>query len=192
MTTNPESAPAAVDVPDAPANHGAGAEPATRPGGGETPFDDDPAADHEPVDSTDRGRPDSGAADDLPLEDATAYGIEGYDPDDPWNAVFWIESERAATVLPLTPTSLDHLVGTLTEVRDAQRLALGVLPEDDGDVGIDERPGAFRQVTRAARLATGSAPVARLWQTSVRGRMIIIGGAVVFVVLGIVASLWTR
>jgi hypothetical protein len=126
----------------------------------------------------------------LPLEEATAYGIEGFDPDDPWNAVLCVESERAVTVLPLTPKSLGQLVGTLGEIHAAQRQALGVETEDELP-GPEARPRAFGQVAQAARLATGSAPIARLWQTSTRGRIIIIGGAVLFVVLGIVASVLT-
>jgi hypothetical protein len=129
---------------------------------------------------------------DLPWDEATAYGVEGFDPDDPWNAILCVESDRSVTMLPLTPKSLDHLVGSLGEVREAQRLALGIAgSEDDGDMVRDARPGAFRQVAHAAQLATGSAPVSRLWQTA-RGRLIIIGGAGLFVALGIIASLIAR
>jgi hypothetical protein len=135
--------------------------------------------------------------DDLPLEAATAYGIEGYDPDDPWNAVLCVENEHAVTVLPLTPKSLDHLVTALSEVRDAQRIALGVDPDDipgpdEPSEPEERRPGALRQMTQAARFATGSASVARLWNTSLKGRMVIIGGAVLFVLLGFLASVFTR
>ena len=138
--------------------------------------------------------------DHLPLEEATAYGVEGYDPDDPWNAVLCVESERAVTVLPLTPKSLGELVSSLAEVQDAQRFALGADGlggvEGVGSVeGVEGRRGerrAFRNVADAARFATGSAPVARLWQTSMRGRLIIIAGAVLFVVIGIVASVFAR
>lgn len=135
--------------------------------------------------------------DDLPLEAATAYGIEGYDPDDPWNAVLCVENEHAVTVLPLTPKSLDHLVAALSEVRDAQRIALGVDPDDipgpdEPSETEERRSGALRQMTHAARFATGSASVARLWNTSLKGRMVIIGGAVLFVLLGFLASVFTR
>ncbi len=136
------------------------------------------------------GGTDDGA--DLPLEPAVAFGVEGYDPDDPWNAVLCVESENAVTVLPLTPRSLDYLVATLGEVRDTQRLALGVDPTGEAEPAPDERSGTLQQVARAARLATGSAPVARLWNTSTQGRLIIIGGAALFVALGIVASVLTR
>jgi hypothetical protein len=135
-------------------------------------------------------QPDDPSAD-LPWDEATAYGVEGYDPDDPWNAVLCVESDRSVTILPLTPKSLDQLVGSLVEVREAQRSALGMsASEDENDVVREARPGALRQVAHAAQLATGSAPVSRLWQTSTRGRVIIIGGAVVFVALGIIASVF--
>ena len=165
MTTNPDSGSRVVGVPA-----GSGRREATTDQAQESPS--------------------VSASADLPLEEATAYGIEGFDPDDPWNAVLCVESERAVTVLPLTPKSLGHLVDTLVEVDAAQRRALGVDPEDSPS-GFGERPRAFSQVSQAARLATGSAPVARLWQTSTRGRIIIIGGAVLFVVFGIVASVLT-
>ncbi|SDR97471.1 hypothetical protein SAMN04489717_1210 [Actinopolymorpha singaporensis] len=133
---------------------------------------------------------------DLRLEPATAFGVEGYDPADPWNAVLCVENETVATVLPLTPRSLDHLLAGLIAVRDAQRAALGAEPAPvlDGEAGapLDERPGALRQVGNAARLATGSASVARLWNDAGRGRMVIIGGAVLFVLIGFLASLFTR
>ncbi|MET9019445.1 hypothetical protein ABZV93_05650 [Actinopolymorpha sp. NPDC004070] len=136
----------------------------------------------------------------LRLEPATAFGVEGYDPADPWNAVLCVENETVATVLPLTPRSLDHLLAGLVAVRDAQRVALGAEPAPDlvGEAGatLDERPGerlsALRQVGNAARLATGSASVARLWNDAGRGRMVIIGGAVLFVLIGFLASLFTR
>lgn len=130
------------------------------------------------------------APDDLPVEEAIAYGIEGFDPDDPWNAVMCVESERAVTVLPLTPKNLDLLVGRLAEVREAQRAALGVPSSEDAVPG--DRPSALQHVAHAARVATGSAQVARLWHTSLRGRLIIIGGAVLFVLLGLVASIVSR
>ena len=192
MTTNPESGSRAVGAPggvrdDVPtgdlASHAPRADELTAD---DLPLDDLPPDDLPPDDLP----PDDLAPDDLPLDEATAYGIDGYDPDDPWNAVLCVESERAVTILPLTPKSLDQLVSTLGEVRDAQRFALGV--HGDSDAGLPERPGVFHQMADAARVATGSAPVARLWQTSTRGRVIIIGGAVLFVVLGIVASALLR
>lgn len=135
----------------------------------------------------------------LRLEPATAFGVEGYDPADPWNAVLCVENETVATVLPLTPRSLDHLLAGLIAVRDAQRAALGAEPpvlDDEASAGPDERPGErpgpLRQFGNAARLATGSASVARLWNDAGRGRMVIIGGAVLFVLIGFLASLFTR
>ncbi len=131
----------------------------------------------------------------LRLEPATAFGVEGYDPADPWNAVLCVENETVATVLPLTPRSLDHLLAGLVAVRDAQRAALGGEPpvlDDEAGATPVERPGALRQVGNAARLATGSASVARLWNDAGRGRMVIIGGAVLFVLIGFLASLFTR
>ncbi|REF36550.1 hypothetical protein [Thermasporomyces composti] len=127
------------------------------------------------------------ASDDLPIDEATAFGVEDFDPDDPWNAVLCVESERAVTVLPLTPKNLDLLVERLDEVREAQRTALGV-PSPEGTTR-DDRPGALHQLAHAARLATGSAHVARVWHTSPQGRLVIIGGAVLFVLLGLIASL---
>jgi hypothetical protein len=91
----------------------------------------------------------------------------------------------------LTPRSIDQLLSSLEEVRDAQRHALGLEPEAESEPA-SRRPGALHQMAHAARVATGSAPVARLWQTSLRGRMVIIGGAVLFVALGILASVVTR
>ncbi|MFD2077887.1 hypothetical protein SAMN05421678_10857 [Actinopolymorpha cephalotaxi] len=137
---------------------------------------------------------------DLRLEPATAFGVEGYDPADPWNAVLCVENETVATVLPLTPRSLDHLLAGLIAVREAQRAALGAEPapvlDDETGATSDElrgeRPGALRQVGNAARLATGSASVARMWNDAGRGRMVIIGGAVLFVLIGFLASLFTR
>jgi hypothetical protein len=170
VTSNPDSGSRVVGVPAGPGRREATA------GGAVEPAAEQPAE----------------ASAELPLDEATAYGIEGFDPDDPWNAVLCVESDRAVTVLPLTPKSLGQLVGTLGEIHAAQRQALGVETEDDPLVPEEqERPRAFGQVAQAARLATGSAPVARLWQTSTRGRIIIIGGAVLFVVLGIVASVLT-
>jgi hypothetical protein len=127
----------------------------------------------------------------LPIEDARAYGVDGFDPDDPWNAVLWLESDRAITALPLTPRSLDQIVASLTEVRDAQRLALGMGAADTGDDGRSRSRGMLGGLSHAARVATGSAPVSRLWQSSSRGRWVIIGGAIGFVVLGVIASLLT-
>jgi hypothetical protein len=135
----------------------------------------------------------------LRLEPATAFGVEGYDPADPWNAVLCVENDTVATVLPLTPRSLDHLLAGLVAVRDAQRAALGgeppVLDEEAGagpDEHRGERPGALRQFGNAARLATGSASVARMWNDAGGGRWVIIGGAVLFVLIGFLASLFTR
>jgi hypothetical protein len=129
------------------------------------------------------------APSDLPVEEATAYGVEGFDPDDPWNAVLCVESERAVTVLPLTPKNLDLLVERLDEVREAQRAALGVPSPRGAGPDDRDRPSALQQLAQAARVATGSAHVARLWQTSPRGRLIIVGGAVLFVLLGLIASI---
>ncbi|GAA2757481.1 hypothetical protein [Actinopolymorpha rutila] len=132
----------------------------------------------------------------LRLEPATAFGVEGYDPADPWNAVLCVENETVATVLPLTPRSLDHLLAGLVAVRDAQHAALGAEPapvlDDETGALPEERRSALRQVGNAARLATGSASVARLWNDAGRGRMVIIGGAVMFVLIGFLASLFTR
>jgi hypothetical protein len=129
----------------------------------------------------------------LAWEPATAYAIEGYDPDDPWNAVLCVEGRTTEVVLDLTPTHLDRLVAGLAEVRDAQRAALGVELDSDGDETEpddgrteEEKRRTLGRVTQAARLATGSAPVSRLWNSGTRGRMIIIGGAGLFVLLGVI------
>lgn len=123
---------------------------------------------------------------DLPVEPAVAFGVEGYDPDDPWNASLYVESANLVTVLPLTPKTLEGLLGTLMEVNRAQRTALGVTDEASDDAA--ERPGAIARVTRVARLATGSQPVSRLWNASTRGRVIIIGCVVLFVLIGVILS----
>lgn len=129
----------------------------------------------------------------LPWEPATAYSIEGYDQDDPWNAVLCVEGRTTEVVLELTPTHLDRLVSGLVEVRDAQRAALGAEPErgvDETETGdgqtAEEKGRTLGRVTQAARLATGSAPVSRLWNSGTNGRMVIIGGAVLFVLLGVI------
>lgn len=122
----------------------------------------------------------------LPWEPASAYSIEGYDQDDPWNAVLCVEGQSTEIVLELTPTHLDRLVAGLSDVRDAQRRALGA-GADEPDPG-EEHHGLGR-VTAAARVATGSAPVAQLWNSGTNGRLIIIGGVVLFVLLGAILSL---
>lgn len=129
----------------------------------------------------------------LPWEPATAYAIEGYDPDDPWNAVLCVEGRTTEIVLDLTPTHLDRLVSGLVEVREAQRVALGAEPDSGGDEiepgddqTAEEKRRTLGRVTQAARLATGSAPVSRLWNSGTRGKMIIIGGAGLFVLLGVI------
>jgi hypothetical protein len=196
VTTNRESGPPVVGVPTDPAD----ATPTTTERPSDLPLEQDRPGDEvtagtgdarEDGDETGHGRADD-SGDTLPLEAATAYGVEGYDPDDPWNAVLCIESERAVTVLPLTPKSLGDLVSSLAEVQDAQRFALGVGEIDGGAGQRADRAGAFRNVAAAARFATGSAPVARLWQASTQGRLVIIGAVVLFVVIGIVASLFAR
>ncbi|MEQ7126926.1 hypothetical protein ABN034_20620 [Actinopolymorpha sp. B11F2] len=191
MTTNPDSGSSAVGMP---AGQPAGRSTANPPPGiaGLPPERPAPADDNDVRTVPDDATQDEPGAD-LPWDEATAYGVEGFDPDDPWNAVLCVESDRSVTLLPLTPRSLDHLVGSLGEVREAQRLALGMSASgDEGDVVQQARHGAFRQVAHAAQLATGSAPVSQLWQTSTRGRLIIIGGAGLFVALGIIASLFAR
>lgn len=126
---------------------------------------------------------------DLPVEPAVAFGVEGYDPSDPWNASLYVETANVLTVLPLTPKTLDGLLGTLMEVNHAQRTALGVSDEPaDPDSAEHERAGAIRRLTRAARVATGSQPVTRVWNTSTRGRVIIIGFVVLFVLIGVILS----
>ncbi|GAB3404954.1 hypothetical protein [Flindersiella endophytica] len=152
----------------------------------------DPAASPLGVDGTPNGIPQDGVPE-LAWEPATAYAIEGYDPDDPWNAVLCVEGRTTEVVLDLTPTHLDRLVAGLVEVRDAQRVALGVeldsdvdeTEPDDGQTE-EEKRRTLGRVTQAARLATGSAPVSRLWNSGTRGRMIIIGGAGLFVLLGVI------
>lgn len=126
--------------------------------------------------------------DDLPVESAVAFGVEGYDPADPWNASLYVETQNVLTVLPLTPKTLDGLLGTLMEVNHAQRSALGVTDESPDADDAEERPGAIQRMTRVARLATGSQPVNRLWNTSTRGRVIIIGFVVLFVLIGVILS----
>jgi hypothetical protein len=191
VTTNPDPGSPAVGTtagrPTTKAPPGILGLPSDRTAPGDDPdVRTDPSA-------GDQGDPSGDTAADLPWDEATAYGVEGYDPDDPWNAILCVESERSVTMLPLTPKSLEQLVGSLAEVRDAQRVALGMSPsEDESELIRGARPGALRQVAQAAQLATGSAPVSRLWQTSTRGRMIIIGGAVLFVALGIIASVFYR
>lgn len=191
MTTNPDSGAPAVGIP---AGQRATNPPPGVAGLAPAPSRSDDGTDVRTDFSTDDlATSQDDASADLPWDEATAYGVEGYDPDDPWNAVLCVESDRSVTMLPLTPKSLDQLVGSLVEVREAQRLALGMsTSEDEGELVRNERPGALRQVASAAQLATGSASVSRLWQTSTRGRMIIIGGAVLFVALGIIASVFYR
>lgn len=126
--------------------------------------------------------------DDLPVEPAVAFGVEGYDPADPWNASLYVETANVLSVLPLTPKTLDGLLGTLMEVNHAQRSALGVTEESPEADDAEERPGAIQRMTRVARLATGSQPVNRLWNTSTRGRVIIIGFVVLFVLIGVILS----
>src|SRR5690606_4636691 len=132
-------------------------------------------------------------------EPATAYAIEGFEPDDPWNAVLCLEGRTTEVVLELTPTHLDRLVSGLSEVRQAQRAALGVAEErpgaegpegrlDEEGMAVAERPAALGRVAPAGRLAAGSAPVARLCTSGSRGRLIVIGGALTFVLLGVILS----
>lgn len=127
---------------------------------------------------------------DLPVEHAVAFGVEGYDPDDPWNAALYVEADNVLTVLPLTPKTLEGLLGSLSEVDQAQRSALGATNERTTDVDDEEadRPKAMQRVAHAARVMTGNQPVYRLWNTSTRGRVIIIGAAVLFVLIGVILS----
>jgi hypothetical protein len=191
VTTNPDSGSSAVGMS---AGQAAGRPaPGPPPGIAGLPPEGPASADEPDVQAAHDDVPPDEPDADLPWDEATAYGVEGFDPDDPWNAILCVESERSVTMLPLTPKSLEQLVGSLAEVRDAQRVALGMSPsEDESELIRGARPGALRQVAQAAQLATGSAPVSRLWQTSTRGRMIIIGGAVLFVALGIIASVFYR
>jgi hypothetical protein len=154
----------------------------------------DPPAGPLGVDGTPNGVPQDSLPE-LAWEPAMAYAIEGYDPDDPWNAVLCVEGRTTEVVLDLTPTHLDRLVAGLVEVRDAQRTALGVELDSDGDETEpddgqteEEKRRTLGRVTQAARLATGSAPVSRLWNSGTRGRMIIIGGAGLFVLLGVILN----
>lgn len=134
-------------------------------------------------------------------EAATAYSIEGFEPDDPWNAVLCMEGRTTEVVLELTPTHLDRLVNGLAEVRHAQRAALGASdtrpeheadgdepPPDETGTAATDRASTLERVAHAARVATGSAPVARLWNSGNRGRLIVIGGALTFVLLGVILS----
>lgn len=133
----------------------------------------------------DGGDEETVTAPELELEQAVAYGVDGFDPDDPWNAVLYLEGETTVTVLPLTPTQLDHLVPQLLEVRNGQRAALG-LPAD-GVVAEEpeDRPAGLRRVAHAARVATGSEPVARLWRESVRGKVTLIVAVAAFILAGL-------
>lgn len=140
------------------------------------------------------------AAEEPPWEQARAFGVDGFDPDDPWNAALCIEGDTVTTVLPLTPKHLDYLVVQLDDVRRAQRAALGVpdeLPAEaqegdrTGSPATARHPRALRRVAHAARLATGSEPVARVWRESARGRLTIILGVLVFVGLGVILSVVT-
>lgn len=135
--------------------------------------------------------------DELPYVPAVAFGVEGYDPEDPWNAVLCVESDEAVTVLPLTPKTLEGLLGALGEVRAGQRVALRLSPDEeeetyDSEPPPEERQGIFRRVASVARLATGSTSVSRAWNESLRGRLTIIAGAVLFVLLGVILSIVTR
>lgn len=127
----------------------------------------------------------------LPLEPVTAFGVEGYDPEDPWNAALCVETETGASLLALTPKTLDALIGALGEVDDAQRRALGIPPSQPQDASEEESPGeahSFDGVVHRARVLTGSAQLGRLWGESPRGPLVVIGGAILFVVLGILFS----
>jgi hypothetical protein len=133
----------------------------------------------------------------LPYVPATAFGVEGYDPEDPWNAVLCVESDEAVTVLPLTPRTLEDLLGALGEVRAGQRESLRLPPDEmeegyESEPSSEERRGFFRRFASVARLATGSTSVSRVWNESLRGRLTIIGGAVLFVLLGVILSIVTR
>lgn len=127
----------------------------------------------------------------LELEQAVAFGVDGYDPEDPWNAVLYLEGETTVTLLPLTPTHLDALIPQLDEVRDGQRAALGV-PAGEADPRLEpevERPRPLHRMAHAARLATGSEPVARLWRDSIRGKVTLIAAVVLFILAGALLGL---
>lgn len=143
-----------------------------------------------PDPSMDGAVQDDVTADELLYEQAVAFGVEGYDADDPWNAVLCLEGSTTATVLPLTPTHLDYLVQHLGEVRDAQRIALGASAEQVDD-SVDEKPRALQRVAHMARMATGSEGVSRAWAGSVRGRITIIAVTLILVSLGVILSVLT-
>ena len=167
-----------------------------------------------PADAAEPGGPPSTEPRDEQVrwEQAVAFGIEGFDPADPWNAALCVEGEGTGTVLPLTPRHLDYLTAQLEEVRHAQRAALGV-PEaaegrDDGATveprteegdhdesderdDPDDRTSLSRRLAHVARIATGSQHVAALWNGSPGGRLGIIAVTLVFVGLGIVLSFVT-
>src|SRR5690606_3702925 len=137
------------------------------------------------------------AGPELPMDAATAVSVEGYEQDDPWNSALCVEATTAVTVLPLTPKTPGGLLEMLSEVDHAQRAALGIGPraEDvgDGDEALpdDETGSRGQRFASAARVVTGSMPVARLWNASTRGRVIIIVGACLFVVLGVLFAAFT-
>lgn len=156
------------------------------------------AVDHAGAAGPASSTPDSGAPGgelpdgELPVEPATAFGVEGYDPEDPWNAALCVETATGASLLPLTPKTLAALIGALGEVDRAQRSALGAAPERPGSgVDADEAPEDAPDhdgFVHRARVVTGSAQLGRLWSGSTRGRLVVVGGAVLFVLLGILFS----
>lgn len=137
----------------------------------------------------DGGQDETVAVPELELEQAVAFGVDGFDPEDPWNALLYLEGDATVTVLPLTPTQLDHLVPQLQEVRDSQRAALGLPSDGATSEVVEDRLGAVRRVAHAARVATGSEPVARLWRESLRGKVTLIAAVLVFILAGALLGL---